>query len=108
MKFTAHLLAEHNTEYGATIILWAPDEEDAHAEIERIMRATGFRLAGNIIETPDKPGFVVKVYEDGVFQDETPVAHDDYFVMCTGSRHIAHVNHYPRTGTVQLTIKKRH
>lgn len=30
---------------------------------------------------------------------------DNYVVICAGTCYVAHENHYPTTGTVQLTIK---
>jgi hypothetical protein len=32
---------------------------------------------------------------------------NDFFIVCTGSCHIAHINDYPTKGTQVLTIKGR-
>lgn len=31
---------------------------------------------------------------------------NDYILVCAGNYYLAHANEYPRSGTVQLTIKK--
>lgn len=38
-------------------------------------------------------------------ETETREIKDDYILVCAGNYYLAHTNLYPRSGTVQLTVK---
>lgn len=50
--------------------------------------------------------FVIKVYEDGILRETKKLSEDDYLVFVTGRCYVANQQHFPGTGTVNLTIKK--
>ncbi|MDE2102555.1 MAG: hypothetical protein KGL39_35235 [Patescibacteria group bacterium] len=58
--------------------------------------------------TDAKPQIRVTVEALETGEKETQEVADDYVIICAGSAFLHHVNEYPNTGTVVLTIKNDH
>lgn len=50
---------------------------------------------------------MIRVTVEDIDTGETEIREikDDYILVCAGRYHLTHTNLYPRSGTVQLTVK---
>lgn len=50
---------------------------------------------------------MIRVTVEDIETGETEIREikDDYILVCAGRYHLTHTNLYPRSGTVQLTVK---
>lgn len=85
--------------------LSGPADHESIFGLLNILEAKRAEIIENIAAERDATRVTATDLRTG--ESQTAEIQDNYVIVCAGTCHVAHENHYPKSGTVQLTIKGR-